>query len=239
MCFGNKKDTIAVVDTSLLMNHPGIMRNSKWCVFNVPMAALRQLDGLKDNDDPATRQRARIASRTIEDRRISIVKRYVKINDLDNWGDNTIIGTALKVKEENPDKRVLLLTTDRNMRLVAGFYDLEAVDFEDFVKEDGCPAMKYPLWIKIWGVIAFSIFAGSWYYFSTDEDTFLKMFAGGFFLLFACLCAVGIIRTGRLRQSVIEYYSGDSTYNDFGHDESTLEKNSSIGITDPGDYIHG
>ena len=206
----DKKDTIAVVDTSLLMNHPGIMINSKWCVFNVPMAALRQLDGLKDNDDPATRQRARIASRTIEEQRISIVKRYVKINDLENWGDNTIIGTALKVKEENPDKRVLLLTTDRNMRLVAGFYDLEAVDFWDFVKEDGCPAMKYPLWIKIWGLIAFSIFVGSWYYFSTDEVTFLKMFAGGFFLLFTCAFTAAIMRAKRLRQSVVEYYDRNS-----------------------------
>lgn len=245
MFFRKKRDTIVVMDTSVLMVFPNFMKGNG-CVFNVPMAAVRELDGLKDSDDLITRQKARMASRIIEDRRIPIIKRYIKTNDLGNWGDDRILGTALKIKGENPGKRVLLLTADRNMRLAASAYSLEAKDFWVFVKEGFCPGMKVPLWMKIVIAAGITMLAVSFKYLSEgDELKFLAYIAGWYLLTLIGVAAAMSTRNSRRQQSVVQYYNDGSSsadngrINHGGHEnsESLIEENLRLGNTDPDEYF--
>ncbi len=134
--WGRKKKTLVVTDTSALMYLPEVLR-AKACLFFVPVTAVRQLDGLKN--DPGRSVAARRASRVIEEGihegQVFILDQAAKVDGLANASDNKIIGTAVTLATDNPGRRVVLLTTDRNMRIVARANGINGVDFRDMEKE--------------------------------------------------------------------------------------------------------
>lgn len=157
------KEKFVVVDTSALMHFPEVLKCGG-CLFFIPLTVIRQLDGLKNDDERGNKSRQ--ASRCVEagqkEQKVIILNRYVPLEGVKNKSDNKIVGAAVQLAQDNPGRNIVLLTTDRNMRLVANGYGIEAVDF------DGLPEIKslarLPLrlhvmvWIAIVLMTAFPIF---------------------------------------------------------------------------------
>ena len=108
-----------VFDTSYLMEYPDAINNITGNLV-IPAIVLKQLDGLKNSQKEDTAKRARAASNAIleaQKNRLRIVGEFRKVNMLASYADNVIVGTALKIKETNPE--VVLITTDINMKIAA------------------------------------------------------------------------------------------------------------------------
>jgi len=129
---------IYVIDTSALISNPNVVKKSRRHGVIAPAVVLRQLDGLKNSSNGNTAYWARKASQAIERQQrknnFLIEGASVTVNSLDNAADNEIIGTALYVKRNTGRytssrvKDVVLVSTDRNMRIAAVNYGLTAED---------------------------------------------------------------------------------------------------------------
>ncbi len=132
---------IYVIDTSALISNPNVVKKARRHGVIIPAVVLRQLDGLKNSSNGNTAYWARKASQAIERQQrknnFLIEGASLAVNPLDNAADNEIIGTALYVKgnvghyTSSKVKDVVLVSTDRNMRIAAGSYGLtteEALD---------------------------------------------------------------------------------------------------------------
>lgn len=118
-----------VFDTSALISNPNVVRKSRRHGVIIPSAVLRQLDGLKNSGDGNTAYWARKASQAIEKQQtkgnLLILSEYVSISNLPNRADNQIVGTALWIRKhydqycDRKPKNTILVSTDRNMRIVA------------------------------------------------------------------------------------------------------------------------
>lgn len=129
--FGNRRvKKMIVVDTSALIERPDVVCSLPGQVF-IPLTVIKQLDGLKNSDKDDVRKKARQASQYIEagikEMKISVPKKYDQVDGLDNVSDNKIVGTAVWLKKIMPDAEVNLLTTDRNMRIVASAHGIKGV----------------------------------------------------------------------------------------------------------------
>ncbi|MDN3653625.1 PhoH family protein [Thalassotalea ponticola] len=141
-----EKPIIYVLDTNILLHEPFAFLSFDEHDVVVPMTVLEELDSIKDRAKDVSRD-ARVAIRALEDTlkdaspeqvlagvplpntneehtqpgRLSIFNDFglkQKKGALShNDNDNRIINTALYLQEHNPDKRVVLVTKDINMRL--------------------------------------------------------------------------------------------------------------------------
>jgi predicted ribonuclease YlaK len=140
----NKK--IFVVDTNVLINDPDVLYKLGGNEIVIPTAVIKELDGLKRRwnvEDPrakaarrVTRMLDRIGSRqdisvgakTSAGPIVRISNRYAVIDDLANNLDNRIVGSAVRIKEETQAK-VILVSTDGNMRNVTRAYGIRAENY--------------------------------------------------------------------------------------------------------------
>ena len=141
---------IIVLDTNVLIHDPNALFNFKGDWIVVPMTVIEEIDNFKKGVDEKGRN-ARQISRYLDKLRdqgslqkgvemdngstIQVVmskKVQTIANDvlLSDEKDNLIIGTALFVKEQNPDKEVTLISKDANVRIKADAIGLKATDFE-------------------------------------------------------------------------------------------------------------
>ena len=136
-----QKQKTYVVDTSVLIDEPDIFYKLGASEIVVPIAVVRELDGLKKSEVLATASSARKVSRTLDSlgntqniasgartsagSTVMICNRYQTVNDLASVADNKIVGTALKLNEK-AESNVIMLTTDGNMRNVARAHGLRA-----------------------------------------------------------------------------------------------------------------
>jgi len=109
-----------VFDTSYLIEHPEAINNITGDLV-IPAIVLKQLDGLKTSDKEDTAKRVRAASNAILESqrsgRLKIVGEFKKVDMLASYVDNMVVGTAVKMKETC--SKVVLLTTDTNMKIAA------------------------------------------------------------------------------------------------------------------------
>jgi rRNA-processing protein FCF1 len=109
-----------VFDTSYLIEYPEAINNITGALV-VPAIVLKQLDGLKNSQKEDAAKRARASSNAIleahKSGRLKIVGEFKKVDMLASYADNVIVGTALKIKDTNPE--VVLMTTDVNMKIAA------------------------------------------------------------------------------------------------------------------------
>jgi PIN domain len=133
-----------VVDTSVLIQSPRVIEELAYRKHRVyiPLSVIRELDKLKNSSDPEIAHNSRTVSASIDRGNHSIVcDRYEPIRDLEGLEDNRILGTAIWLqqalagKTRFPDRnhpiireikwrigisdKLVLLTADKNMRLVA------------------------------------------------------------------------------------------------------------------------
>ncbi|MGD0282801.1 MAG: PIN domain-containing protein [Dissulfurispiraceae bacterium] len=119
--------TIYVLDTSALVEDALIINNLQGRVI-IPAVVIRQLDGLKNNQDNGRANAARRASQAIEtavmNNKAEICHGYEKVEMLDSVADNKIVGTALLLDRKH-DGKVVLVATDRNMRIASMSFGIE------------------------------------------------------------------------------------------------------------------
>ena len=136
-----------VLDTSALLENPDIINprhkfKEDACIY-LPPVVIRQLDGLKNNVKVANN--SRVASKYIEElmdsNKISFSDKYEYVDKLASEADNVIVGTALHMKKTlGEEGQVCLVTTDRNMRIVARhYYNIEVACVEHETE---------PVWVK-------------------------------------------------------------------------------------------
>ena len=145
-----KKKTY-VLDTTVLIYDPDIFYKLGDADIVVPLAVVKELDGLKKSDMELTAQAARKIARTLDrwgsyadliagvklptNATVYIYTDYEDIDGLESQADNRIVGAALKIKREK-DIDVILVTTDTNMRTVARAYGIKA-EYRPDVQEEG------------------------------------------------------------------------------------------------------
>lgn len=138
---------IYILDTNILLHEPFAFLSFKEHDVVVPMTVLEELDSIKDRRKDVSRD-ARVAIRALEDTlsdatpeqvlsgvklpqndeqhlsgNLSIINDYAlkqTANILSfNENDNRIINAALYIQKKSPDKKIVLVTKDINMRLKA------------------------------------------------------------------------------------------------------------------------
>jgi len=137
---------IFVIDTSVLIEDPDVLFKLGGNEIVIPTAVIKELDGLKKHPDPdehrakAARQVTRTldmlgsyqdistGARTSAGSIVRICNQYQVIDDLASNADNRIIGTAIKLREEGTG-RIILVSTDGNMRNVTRSYKIKAENY--------------------------------------------------------------------------------------------------------------
>lgn len=158
---------IYVLDTNVLIHDPKAILNFKENDVILPIFVIEEIDKLKKQ--PNTGPPARIASRLIDSfREVGCIAKGVNLeNDIffrvelhDDTNllpgalkrdvvDNRILSTTLGVQEHNPDKKVILVSKDINMRIKADAlgiyvedYETDKVDFSELYS--GCFTVEVP-----------------------------------------------------------------------------------------------
>jgi len=129
-----------VLDTTVLIYDPDVMFKASEAEWVIPLAVIREIDGLKNSDKELVAKAARQIARTLDrfgsygdliagvklptGRTLRVFTRYESVDALASDADNKILGAALSLKNAGED--VTLFTTDTNMRTVARAYGLKA-----------------------------------------------------------------------------------------------------------------
>lgn len=138
---------IYILDTNILLHEPFAFLSFKEHDVVVPMTVLEELDSIKDRRKDVSRD-ARVAIRALEDTLrdaspeevlegvklpqndeqhpsgcLAIINDYALKQTAHtlsfNENDNRIINAALHIQKQNPEKKIVLVTKDINMRLKA------------------------------------------------------------------------------------------------------------------------
>ncbi|MGO9613521.1 MAG: PIN domain-containing protein [Dissulfurispiraceae bacterium] len=138
-----ERKNIYVIDTCALIDDPDIFYKLGDNQIVIPTAVIKELDYLKRNPDPkeprakaarkvvrtldmlSSQQNIAAGAKTSAGSIVRIIGRHMPIDDLASNADNRVVGTALKLKEETHGK-VILVSTDGNMRNVTRSYGIEA-----------------------------------------------------------------------------------------------------------------
>lgn len=152
-----KKKTY-VLDTTVLIYDPDIFYKLGDADIVIPLAVIKELDGLKNSDSELVSQAARKVSRTIDrissysditgiggnvssGARIFIENNYENIEGLESEGDRKIIGTALYLKKKGV-RNLILATTDTNMRIVGKTHGIKVEHCPYETENRGVEAIK-------------------------------------------------------------------------------------------------
>ncbi len=154
----NKAKTTYVLDTTVLLYEPDIMYKLRDNVIVIPAVVIKEIDGLKRNRNENTAQAARQVARTLdlfgsyadltEGVRLStggilkVSTDHIEIDALASKADNKILGTAMLIKQVSGGK-VVVLTTDTNMRTVARIHKVKGEFYPFGIDYEA--AKRYPI----------------------------------------------------------------------------------------------
>ena len=139
---------IYILDTNVLIHDPKAMLNFKGNDVIIPIFVIEEVDKLKKQ--PLTGPQARIASRTIDNfRQKGCLAKGVDLDDdiffrvelkddpsllpgslKRDVVDNRILSIVLGIQKHNPDKKVVLVSKDINMRIKADALGMNVEDYE-------------------------------------------------------------------------------------------------------------
>lgn len=137
-----------VLDTNVFIDNPDVLNDGIFAGndldFVIPADVFRELDGLKKSQNEEKARAARAASKRINQiaggndlakgveldskKIVRISNEYRHIDVLASRTDNRVIGTALKLKEHNPD--VSVISNDYNVRTASRMQDVKAYEYE-------------------------------------------------------------------------------------------------------------
>ncbi|MGF6906897.1 PhoH family protein [Fusobacterium sp. PH5-44] len=139
---------IFVLDTNVLIHDPYCIKNFRGNDVVLPIYVLEEIDKLKRNQNSAIQ--ARMVSRVLDKiRKKGHLSTGVELendvffrveikNDLKKLPevlskdlvDNYILAATIGIIEDNPDRRVIIVTKDINMRIKADALDIEVEDYQ-------------------------------------------------------------------------------------------------------------
>lgn len=139
---------VYVLDTNVLIHDHRSIYSFEDNDVIIPIFVIEEIDGLKRN--PITSIQARLAARELDEiRKRGCISKGVQLDrdiffkveiehDLSllpktlkqESKDNLILATTLVVKKKNPQKKVILITKDINMRIKADALGIEVQDYE-------------------------------------------------------------------------------------------------------------
>lgn len=153
-----KPPKLFVLDTNVILHDSRCIFNFQDNDIYIPVSVIEELDKFKKGDDNLgynartfVRALDKISDNTLFDRGISLGKGrgHIKIEMghgytgeirdslIDDIPDHRIIATAIWLRDNNPERKVILVTKDLNMRLKAKALGLMAQDYlSDKVQEE-------------------------------------------------------------------------------------------------------
>lgn len=140
-------DKVYVLDTNVLLHESNSIYKFQDNLVVIPMCVLEELDRFKKGQDETARH-SRQFSRYMDKLRVKgDLKKgvglktggFLKVRTEDDLHlrkmidipDNRIIATALKEKEENPRKKVIVVSKDINLRVKADILGIRAEDYSN------------------------------------------------------------------------------------------------------------
>ena len=143
-------DKIFVLDTNVLIHNPRAMFSFEDNRVVIPITVIEEVDNFKKSVDEKGRNARQIgryldelrekgslrngvktknggAIQVVLSRKVSDTTNDVLITDVN---DNLIIGTALFIHEKYPEKEVILISKDANVRIKADAVGLKAANFQ-------------------------------------------------------------------------------------------------------------
>jgi PhoH-like ATPase len=140
---------IFVLDTNVLIHDPYCIKNFRGNDVVLPIYVIEEIDKLKRNQNTAIQ--ARMAARVLDKIRekgslfkgvslendvffrVEIKNDLTKLPDMlrKDVVDNYILAATMGIIEDNPDRRVIIVTKDLNMRIKADSLDIEVEDYEN------------------------------------------------------------------------------------------------------------
>lgn len=152
-----KPPKIFVLDTNVILHDSHSIFNFQDNDIYIPVSVIEELDKFKKGDDNLgynarafVRALDRISDNTLFDKGVSLGKGHghikiemghgytqaIKDSLIDDIPDHRIIATAIWLRDNNPDRKVILVTKDVNMRLKAKALGMMAQDYlSDKVEE--------------------------------------------------------------------------------------------------------
>lgn len=137
---GKEQKKTYVLDTTVVLYDPDVFFKTGEADWVIPLAVIREIDGLKNSDKDLVAKAARQLARTLDrlgsygdlvkgvrlptGRTLRVLAEYKRIDVLSSDADNKIVGLALLLKEAGEE--VTLFTTDTNMRSTARILGLTA-----------------------------------------------------------------------------------------------------------------
>ena len=143
---------VYVLDTSVLIHDPEAVFEFDDNYLLIPIAVLEELDGLKKAQGDLgfrAREALRNLNQLFDNLGSEDLKQGIKIKNggmlrfdlnsnsyellpsvMDRSRDNSIILAAIRIKKENPENKVVVVSKDVNMRIKALFLGVEAEDYE-------------------------------------------------------------------------------------------------------------
>lgn len=139
---------IFILDTNVLIHDPYCIKNFRGNDVILPIYVLEEIDKLKRNQNSAIQ--ARMVSRVLDKiRKKGHLSKGVELendvffrveikNDLTKLPevlskdivDNYILAATLGIMEDNPERKVIIVTKDINMRIKADALDIEVEDYQ-------------------------------------------------------------------------------------------------------------
>src|SRR6056297_302983 len=140
-------NNIYVLDTNVLLDDPKALYDYENNEVILPLAVLEELDDQKRKTSDIG-YNARETSRILDELRLkgrlnegieldnnSVLKIVIDKQELKlpphlsaSKADNRILTTAIDLQESNPEKEVIMVSNDINLRLIANAFDIEAED---------------------------------------------------------------------------------------------------------------
>src|SRR6056297_527110 len=140
-------NNIYVLDTNVLLDDPKALYDYENNEVILPLAVLEELDDQKRKTSDIG-YNARETSRILDELRLkgrlnegieldnnSVLKIVIDKQELKlpphlsaSKADNRILTTAIDLQESNPEKEVIMISNDINLRLIANAFDIEAED---------------------------------------------------------------------------------------------------------------
>jgi len=148
------KDKIIVLDTNVLIHNPRSIFSFEDAHIVIPITVIEEIDNFKKGLDEKSRNARQVSRYLDELGRGKSLSKGVSLKEVgENLGtlqvsvshkiteglndvlimdenDNLIIGTALYFKKENPDKEIILVSKDANVRIKANAVGLRSENFE-------------------------------------------------------------------------------------------------------------
>lgn len=137
----NSLSQIYVTDTSALIEDPTLFSKLTGRIV-IPLSVIKQLDLQKNSADEFIARTSRQVTRYLDDisasgnivtgirinnrATVSMLNSYDTVDTLDSVADNRIVGTAKRLTRESVGQHIVLLTTDRNMRIAARSLGIDA-----------------------------------------------------------------------------------------------------------------